>query len=116
MIDVHLLALAARQHRCVAVWQLSRLGCSVKAIEHRVRAGWLIRLYDGVYVVGPVGDDPPTRWRASTLTPPETGLAIAGAAGADGFWNGEAVVVVVGPGNGGPEQVTGLRICRSACL
>jgi predicted transcriptional regulator of viral defense system len=47
-----LMRLAARQHWVVTHRQLASLGFSRHAIDHRMRAGQLFRLYRGVYAVG----------------------------------------------------------------
>jgi very-short-patch-repair endonuclease len=41
-----------RQHGLVALWQLERLGLSVKVIDKRVAARRLHRIHQGVYAVG----------------------------------------------------------------
>jgi predicted transcriptional regulator of viral defense system len=53
--DLRLADLAARQHGVVAYWQLFALGLSRSAIERRVRAGRLHRVYRSVYAVGHIG-------------------------------------------------------------
>jgi very-short-patch-repair endonuclease len=45
-------ALAGRQHGVVTRMQLKAVGLSDRAIERRIQAGWLVRLYRGVYAVG----------------------------------------------------------------
>jgi very-short-patch-repair endonuclease len=45
-------ALAGRQHGVVTWEQLIAAGLSPRAIERRLEAGWLVRLYKGVYAVG----------------------------------------------------------------
>jgi hypothetical protein len=44
--------LARRQHGVIAHWQLVEGGLSRSAVQRLVRAGWLHRLYIGVYAVG----------------------------------------------------------------
>lgn len=44
--------LAGEQHGVVAVWQLIELGLTRRQIERRVEAGWLHRVFRGVYSVG----------------------------------------------------------------
>jgi very-short-patch-repair endonuclease len=45
-------AQAGRQHGVVTRKQVREAGLSRREIERRVEAGWLVRLYDGVYAVG----------------------------------------------------------------
>ena len=51
-VDHAIAALAARQHGVVAFWQLRELGLGATAIDERVEAGRLHRLYRGVFAVG----------------------------------------------------------------
>lgn len=44
--------LADRQHRVVAVWQLTELGFTHREIQYRARIGRLHRIHRGVYAVG----------------------------------------------------------------
>jgi very-short-patch-repair endonuclease len=114
MNDVQLLELAARQDRCVAARQLRALGYDDEAPSSRE---WLVPVFDGVYVAGPVGDAPRTMWRAATLTTPDTFLTRESAATAYGFWDRPAPrITVVRPGNGGPMVLDGLRVYRSRTL
>jgi very-short-patch-repair endonuclease len=46
--------LAARQHGVVTTAQLVAVGLGRGAIAHRVRRGWLVPLFRGVYRVGPI--------------------------------------------------------------
>jgi very-short-patch-repair endonuclease len=114
MNDVQLLQLAAQQDRCIAARQLLALDYDDEAAARR---DWLIPVFDGVYVAGPVDGQPRTMWRAATLTTPDTALARESAAMAYGFWD-RAVphITVVRPGNGGPMLLDGLRVYRSATL
>jgi very-short-patch-repair endonuclease len=50
--DALLAALAGRQHRVVAGWQLPRLGFDRNAIDYRVARGRLARVYRDVYALG----------------------------------------------------------------
>ena len=117
MTDVRLIGLAARQHRCVSRRQLNALGYDDEAIAHRVAAGRLVKVYDGVYAVAPVLEDDRIRWMAATLTTPGSVLSHAAAAAAWGFRSFKPQVqIVTRPGDGGPEQLDGALVCRSRTL
>lgn len=117
MTDVRLIELAARRHRCVAWRQLVALGYGRKAVSHRVAGGRLVPVFDGVYAVAPVLDEPRTRWMAATLTTPGSVLSHASAAAAHEFRPLQASFeVVTRPGNGGPEQLNCVLVCRSRTL
>src|SRR5687767_14217807 len=113
-MDVRLLELAGRQHRCVAHRQLRALGYSRRAIEHRVEAGRLVAVFDGVYVVAPLGDDRRTRWMAATLTTHDSVLSHASAGAAYRIYSLNAQFeVVTRKGSGGPRRIGDLLVCRS---
>jgi very-short-patch-repair endonuclease len=117
MTDVRLIELAARQHRCVASRQLHALGYDDGAIAHRVAAGRLMAIYDGVYAVAPVLDDDRTQWMAATLTTPASALSHAAAAAAWGFRSYKPPFqIVTRPGSGGPRRLDGVLVCRSRTL
>jgi very-short-patch-repair endonuclease len=52
--DRALAALARRQHGVVTIEQAVAEGLSKRAVAHRIRRGWLVRLHRGVYQVGPL--------------------------------------------------------------
>ena len=113
-MDVRLLELAARQHRCVAHRQLLALGYSRRAVQHRVDAGRLVTVFDGVYVVAPVGDDRLTLWMAATLTTPDSVLSHASAGAACRIHSFNAQFeVITRPGSGGPRRQGDLLVMRS---
>jgi very-short-patch-repair endonuclease len=113
-MDVRLLELARRQHRCVAHRQLVALGYSKRAIEHRAAEGRLVLVHDGVYVVAPLSDDRRTRWMAATLTTPDSVLSHAGAGAAFRFRPFNAQFeVVTRKGSGGPRRHGDLLVCRT---
>lgn len=51
-LDRMVAVLAGEQHGVVAVWQLIELGLTRRQIERRIEAGWLQRVFWGVYSVG----------------------------------------------------------------
>jgi very-short-patch-repair endonuclease len=117
MTDVRLIELAASQHRCVSRRQLIALDYDDEAIAHRVASGRLVRLHDAVYAVAPVLDDDRTRWMAATLTTPASALSHAAAAAAWGFRSYKPPFqIVTRHGDGGPERLDGVLVCRSRAL
>src|SRR4051794_21482683 len=73
-MDVRLLEMAARQRDLVAVWQLVRMGWSLKAIEHHAVARRWCRVHSGVYAVSYSPLSREQRRMAATLTAPGTFL------------------------------------------
>lgn len=59
--------LAGRQHRVVARRQLRELGLGDRAIDARMRRGWLRPVHRGVFAVGCEGLDDRGRWLAAVL-------------------------------------------------
>src|SRR4051812_13452543 len=51
-IDRAIAKLSTKQHGVIAIWQLWELGLSTRAVDARVEAGRLLRLYRGVFAVG----------------------------------------------------------------
>jgi hypothetical protein len=87
MRDARVAQLAGRQFNRVSRDQLAALGLSNSAIAHRVAAGRLVTVEEGVFAVAPVLEhDEWGRWMAATLTAPGSVLSHASAASAWGFW------------------------------
>lgn len=118
MRDAQVAELAGRQHNRISRSQLLRLGLSDHAIAHRVAAGRLVILEQGVFAVAPVDpDDDMGLWMGATLTAPGTALCRRSAAAAWGCWNRRRPLeTVIRPGNGGPRRHGGLLVYRSPTL
>lgn len=118
MRDVRITRLAGTQFNRVSRAQLERLGLSAHAIEHRVAAGRLVIVEEGVFALPPVlAHDEWGRWMGATLTAPGTLLSHPSAAAAWGFWSSRGrLVTVTRPGSGGPRRLGGLFVFRSSDL
>lgn len=111
-------ALATRQHGVITVRQLLALGLSRAAIQRRVAAGRLIRLYRGVYAVGHRALTADARRLAAVLACGEGAVLSGLSAGAlhgllvdsSASWN------VTAPRRGGRAQPTGVRLHRTRQL
>jgi hypothetical protein len=87
MREARVAQLAGRQFNRVSRDQLAALGLSNSAIAHRVAAGRLVTVEEGVFAVAPVLEhDEWGRWMAATLTAPGSVLSHRSAASAWGFW------------------------------
>ena len=97
--------LASRQDSLVARWQLigehatGTEPMTTDAIDWWARD--LRRVFDGVYITGHGAVRREQRWRAGTLTAPETVLSHASAAALWECWNDPPRVVVTRPGSRG---------------
>jgi hypothetical protein len=118
MRDVQVARLAGAQFNRVSRAQLSELGLSDAAIEHRVATGRLVIVEQGVLAVAPVLDhDDWGRWTGATLTAPGSVLSHASAAAAWGFWSPPRhFETITRPGSGGPRRHGGVLVFRSATL
>jgi hypothetical protein len=115
--DARLAALAGRQFNRVSRHQLIDLGFSDRAIAHRVGAGRLVIVEQGVFAVAPVLDDDWGRWMGATLTSPRTFLCRISAAAAWGLLSlRRPFETVVRPGRGGPRRHGGMLVYRSLML
>jgi len=116
--DVRIARLAGKQFNRVSRAQLADLGLSVAAIAHRVAAGRLVIVEQGVFALPPVlAHDEWGRWMAATLTASGTRLSHASAAAAWGFsWQRGHLVTVTRAGSGGPRRHGGVLVFRSSIL
>lgn len=118
MIDAHIKRLAASQDDLVAVWQLRQDGWTTKQIE--CRTAGLERVHDGVFRTSAAAMTDLQRWRAATLTTPDSALSHASAGALHGIrpWprNGGSHVIITRPGSGGPERIGSLLVLRSTVL
>ncbi len=114
-MHVDLARLGAEQDDLVARWQLLHAGWSEKAVAHRTDR--LRAIHSGVYLTSL---SPPTRrqrWRAATLTAPDSRLNAVSAAGCWGFRaHTGRIDTIVRPGTGGPKRIGSLLIFRSTTL
>ena len=105
MRDADIAARAGDQFNRISRAQLEELGCSKRAIQHRVDAGRLVITEQGVFAVAPVLDDPRGRWMGATLTDDDTYLSHWSAGSAYELLDWERpFVTVTRPGTGGPRR------------
>jgi hypothetical protein len=118
MWDAQIAELARRQFNRVSRQQLLDLGVSPTAIEHRISAGRLVAVEQGVFAVAPLLEhDDWGRWMGATLTAPGTVLSHTSAATAWGIWSlARQLEVVTRPGSGGPRRRGGVLAFRSSTL
>ena len=118
MRDARVAQLAGRQFNRVSRDQLAALGLSNSAIAHRVAAGRLVSVEEGVFAVAPILEhDDWGRWMAATLTAPGSVLSHRSAASAWGFWGlPRSLETVTRPGSGGPRRHGGVLAFRSSTL
>lgn len=118
MRDAHIARLAGRQFNRLSRAQLGALGLSPHAIAHRVAAGRLAIVDEGVFAVAPVLEhDDWGRWMAATLTAPGSVLSRTSAAHAWGLLGrGAEHETVTRPGSGGPRRHGSVLVFRSSTL
>jgi Protein of unknown function (DUF559) len=118
MWDAQVARLAGEQFNRVSRRQLIELGLSETSIAHRVEAGRLVIVEEGVFAVAPVLEhDDWGRWMAATLTAPGTVLSHMSAAAALGLWSfPRPLETVTRPGSGGPRRHGGVLVYRSLTL
>jgi hypothetical protein len=117
-LDRSIAALARRQHGVVSTAQLAALGVSQRAVSHRVAAGRLYRLRQGVYAVGHTVLTPRGRWMAAVLAAgPGAALSHASAAALWELRRSAATGVDVSvTGRAGRTKRRGLRVHRPRTL
>lgn len=118
MRDVRAARLAGTQFNRISRTQLTELGMSRKAIEHRLASGRLVIVEQGVFAFAPVlGHDDWGRWMGATLTAPGSVLSHASAGAAWDVWSllREFECVTRG-GDGGPRRHGGVLVFHSATL
>jgi hypothetical protein len=118
MWDAQIARLAGRQFNRISRRQLVGLGLSESAIEHRVAAGRLVIVEQGVFAIAPALEhDDWGRWMAAALTAPGTVLSHQSAAAAWGIWSlPRPAEFVTRPGSGGPRRHGGVLAFRSSTL
>lgn len=118
MRDVHAIRLAGSQFNRISREQLATLDICRKAVEHRIAAGRLVIVEQGVFAFAPVLPyDDWGRWMGATLTGPGSVLSHASAAAAWGFWSlPREFESVTRPGSGGPRRHGGVFVFYSARL
>lgn len=118
MWDARIARLAGAQFNRVSRAQLLELGMSVEAIAHRLAAGRLVIVEQGVFAIAPVlADDDWGRWMAATLTAPGSVLSHVSAAAAWGIVSlPRRLESVTRPGSGGPRRHGGVLAFRSSTL
>jgi len=117
-IDLRIAELALVQHGVIARWELRALGLSDDAIDRRIAAGRLHRLYQGVFAVGHLVLTIKGRWMAAVLAGGTD--AVLSHASAAAAWElrpiGSGPSHVTIPAQTGRKRRAGIRIHRSSTL
>ena len=118
MRDAQLAQLAGRQFNRVSRSQLAELGFTDNAVRHRVAAGRLVIVEQGVFAIAPVlAHDDWGLWMGATLTCTGSALSHASAICAYGLSSLQRYLeAVTRPGTGGPRRHGGLLVYRSSTL
>ncbi len=110
-----IVALAATQHGVVTTAQLLNAGVGRRSIARRVRAGWLVPLYRGVFHVGPTTSEWGREMAALLACGPDAALSHHSAAAVWGFARRDRVIHITVQGQGRRSR-PGLRVHRTASL
>jgi very-short-patch-repair endonuclease len=116
-LDREIAVLAARQHGVIATRQLAALGVAQRAVSHRVAAGRLHRVHNGVYAVGHRVLTARGHWMAAVLAcGPEAALSHASAAALWEIRYSASEYTDVTVPRTGSRARAGIRIHRSRSL
>ena len=109
--------LAARQHGVVTRSQLSELGFSPRATEHRLEKGRLHPVYRGVYAVGRPELTRHGRWMAAVLScGPRAALSHESAAALWGIRDAKGPDIVISLASSSVRYRSGVRVHRRPSL
>jgi very-short-patch-repair endonuclease len=116
-LDRLIVAIAAKQHGVIALWQLLALGLSARAVRDRVASGRLHRIHRGVYAVGRRDVTIKGKWMAAVLACGDGALlSHESAATLHGLLNARAGRVHVTVPRRTTVARAGIRVHRSTCL
>ncbi len=115
--ELHLNAIAGRQHRIVSTRRLRSLGFGSSSLSRRLKDGRLTRMHNGVYLVGPGAPTRAGRWLAAVIAAGEGALLAGRAAAAlqamHPYWGSRIDVVVP---YARTASIYGVRVHRSRRL
>lgn len=111
------MAIAAKQHGVIALWQLLGLGLSARAVRDRVASGRLHRIHRSVYAVGRRDVTIKGRWMAAVLACGDGAvLSHQSAATLHGLLNARAGRIHVTVPRRTTVARAGIRVHRTTCL
>src|SRR6266540_1228051 len=116
-LDRLIVAIAARQHGVIALFQLLELGLGERAVQARVASGRLHRIHQGVYAVGRADLPIKGHWMAAVLACGDGALlSHRSAATLEDLLNVRGGRIEVTIPRRAPIRRPGLRVHRSTCL